>query len=84
MHNLETVTKQIHDAERAAGRPEGSVQLLPVTKFHPVERIIELAEAGITLVGENREQEARAKADALDGRCQICLLYTSDAADDIL
>ena len=74
MHNLETVTKQIHDAERAAGRPEGSVQLLPVTKFHPVERIIELAEAGITLVGENREQEARAKAEALDGRCQIAMI----------
>lgn len=74
MHNLETVTKQIHDAERAAGHPEGSVQLLPVTKFHPVERIIELAEAGITLVGENREQEARAKAEALDGRCQIAMI----------
>lgn len=74
MHNLETVTKQIHDAERAARRPEGSVQLLPVTKFHPVERIIELAEAGITLVGENREQEARAKAEALDGRCQIAMI----------
>lgn len=74
MHNLEKVTQQIHDAERAAGRPEGSVQLLPVTKFHPVERIIELAEAGITLVGENREQEARAKAEALDGRCQIAMI----------
>ena len=74
MHNLEKVTQQIHDAERAAGRPEGSVRLLPVTKFHPVERIIELAEAGITLVGENREQEARAKAEALDGRCQIAMI----------
>lgn len=74
MHNLEKVTQQIHDAERAAGRPEGSVRLLPVTKFHPVERIIELADAGITLVGENREQEARAKAEALDGRCEIAMI----------
>lgn len=74
MHNLDTVIQQIRDAERNAGRTEGSVKLLPVTKFHPVERIIELADAGIDLVGENREQEARAKAEALDGRCGIAMI----------
>ncbi len=74
MHNLDTVTQQIRDAERKAGRTEGSVKLLPVTKFHPVERIIELADVGVTLVGENREQEARAKAEALDGRCGIAMI----------
>ena len=74
MHNLDTVIQQIRDAERKAGRTEGSVKLLPVTKFHPVERIVELADAGIDLVGENREQEARAKAEALGGRCGIAMI----------
>ena len=72
--NLATVRQQIRDAERAAGREEGSVALLPVTKFHPVERIIELTELGIAMMGENREQEARDKAAALDGRCGIAMI----------
>ena len=72
--NLATVRQQIRDAERTAGREEGSVALLPVTKFHPVERIEELAELGISLVGENREQEARDKAATLDGRCGIAMI----------
>ena len=65
--SLDTVRQQIRDAERAAGREEGSVALLPVTKFHRVERIEELASLGIALVGENREQEARDKAAELEG-----------------
>ena len=72
--NLNTVRQQIRDAERAAGREEGSVALLPVTKFHPVERIEELASLGIALVGENREQEARDKAAKLAGRCGIAMI----------
>lgn len=72
--NLDTVRQQIRDAERAAGREEGSVALLPVTKLHPVERIIELASFGVVLVGENREQEARDKAAALEGRCGIAMI----------
>lgn len=74
MLNLDRVLEGIHAAEQAAGRAPGSVQLLPVTKFHPVERIIELADRGFTLVGENREQEAREKAQALDGRCGIAMI----------
>lgn len=72
--NLDTVRQQIRDAERAAGREEGSVALLPVTKFHPLERIEELASLGIALVGENREQEARDKAAELEGRCGIAMI----------
>lgn len=72
--NLNTVRQQIRDAERAAGREEGSVALLPVTKFHPVESIEELASLGIALVGENREQEARDKAAELEGRCGIAMI----------
>ncbi|SDL82672.1 hypothetical protein SAMN04488535_0908 [Corynebacterium mycetoides] len=68
--NLERVTQQIRDAEAAAGRPAGSVSLIPVSKFHPVDDIALLGELGVTLVGENREQEARGKADELAARGQ--------------
>lgn len=65
--NLALVKKRVADAESAAGRPAGSVQLLPVTKFHPATDIALLGELGVTDVGENREQEARAKADEVPG-----------------
>lgn len=72
--NLERVQSQIREAERAAGREAGSVTLLPVSKFHPVEAIREVAACGITMVGENREQEAREKAEKLDDACGIAMI----------
>lgn len=65
--NLERVRERIASAARAAGRSPESVSLLPVTKFHPVEDVALLAELGVSEVGENREQEARAKAGELPG-----------------
>ncbi|GAB3081126.1 YggS family pyridoxal phosphate-dependent enzyme [Corynebacterium aquatimens] len=65
--NLDAVRKKLHEAEASAGRAPGSVELLPVTKFHAVEDIAILGELGVTLVGENREQEARDKAETLRG-----------------
>lgn len=59
--NLAAVQERINAAEDAAGRERGSVQLMPVTKFHPVEDLRLLAELGYGQVGENREQEARGK-----------------------
>lgn len=70
---LAAVQQQIRDAEAAAGREPGSVDLLPVTKFHPASAIEELMRLGITLVGENREQEARAKAEELP-ECRIAMI----------
>lgn len=72
--NLKRVQSQIREAERAAGREPGSVTLLPVSKFHPVEAIREVAACGITMVGENREQEAREKAAMLDDGCGIAMI----------
>ncbi|AOX05352.1 YggS family pyridoxal phosphate enzyme [Corynebacterium sp. NML98-0116] len=63
--NLAKVQERIRSAERAAGREPGSVELLPVTKFHPCSSIEVLAAEGIRLVGENREQEASAKVATL-------------------
>lgn len=46
---------------RAAGRPEGSVQLLAVTKTHPAAAAEYVARFGLPAVGENRVQEAAEK-----------------------
>ncbi|MEJ4099401.1 YggS family pyridoxal phosphate-dependent enzyme [Corynebacterium mastitidis] len=63
--NLARVREQIAHAARVAGRDPGEISLLPVTKFHPASDVALLAELGVTDVGENREQEARAKAEEL-------------------
>ena len=59
------VTKE-HISAIAAEHDRPSPQLLVVTKFHPAEDIALLAELGVEDVAENREQEARAKAQELD------------------
>ncbi len=59
--NLETVRRRITDATLAAGRGD-EVGLVVVTKFFPASDVRLLAELGVTDVGENRHQEAEAKA----------------------
>lgn len=56
--NLVRVLDNIREAEYKSGRKEGSVQLVAVSKFHPVQAVIEAYEAGQRLFGENRVQEA--------------------------
>ncbi|MET3960388.1 pyridoxal phosphate enzyme (YggS family) [Marmoricola sp. OAE513] len=60
--NLAAVRTRITDAETAAGRPAGGVQLVVVTKYFPASDVRILADLGVTAVGENRHQEAQAKA----------------------
>jgi pyridoxal phosphate enzyme (YggS family) len=60
--NLAAVRGRIAAAEQAAGRPAGEVGLVVVTKFFPASDVRLLAELGVTDVGENRHQEAQAKA----------------------
>ena len=60
--NLDAVRRRIAAACAEAGRPEGDVSLVVVTKFFPASDVRLLAELGVTDVGENRHQEAEAKA----------------------
>lgn len=62
---LDQLRAAVAAAEERAGRDPGSVDILPVTKFHPASDVAILAELGVGLVGENREQEARAKSEEL-------------------
>ena len=63
---LAAVRSRIEAATRASGRADEPT-LIVVTKFHPAEDIRRLAGLGVTDVGENRDQEASAKAEALHG-----------------
>ncbi len=60
--NLETVHDRIAAACADAGRGPDDVRLVVVTKFFPASDVRLLADLGVTDVGENRHQEAEAKA----------------------
>lgn len=56
--NLRRVLDTIAEAEVKSGRKPGSVSLVAVSKFNPVEAVLEAIAAGQFLFGENRVQEA--------------------------
>lgn len=74
---LRRVLDRVREAERRAGRPEGSVTLCAVSKTFPAEAVAEAVAAGATDVGENRVQEAatkRPEAEALGARARWHLI----------
>jgi pyridoxal phosphate enzyme (YggS family) len=62
---LARVQAGIADAASAAGRQASDITTIVVTKFHPVALVRELYELGVRDFGENRHQEASAKAQEL-------------------
>ena len=60
--NLEAVRRRIAVSCEEAGRDADEVSLVVVTKFFPASDVRLLADLGVTDVGENRHQEAEAKA----------------------
>lgn len=62
---LAAVRTGISDAATAAGRSPEELTTIVVTKFHPASLVRELFELGVRDVGENRHQEAQAKAAEL-------------------
>ncbi|MCH8502761.1 MAG: YggS family pyridoxal phosphate-dependent enzyme [Ectothiorhodospiraceae bacterium] len=62
---LRQVRQRIRDAEHRYGRPEGAVQLLAVSKTHPVAAILAALAAGQPAFGENYLQDALPKQEAL-------------------
>jgi PLP dependent protein len=63
--NLERVREQIAGAAAKVGRAVDEIGLVAITKMHPADRVREAIEAGQTLFGESRVQEARAKIPEL-------------------
>jgi len=72
--NLAEVRSRIAEAARRAGRDPSRVRLMAVTKGFPRETVIEALEAGASLFGENRVQEAETKFTDLAGRCETHLI----------
>jgi PLP dependent protein len=60
--NLAAVRGRIETACAEAGRDPDEVRLVVVTKYFPASDVRILADLGVTDVGENRHQEAQAKA----------------------
>ena len=63
--NLGRVRERVAQAATEAGRPVDEIELVAITKTHPAEKVREAIEAGQTLFGESRVQEARAKIPEL-------------------
>jgi PLP dependent protein len=61
--NVTEVRRRVDEACAAAGRDPSQVRLLPVSKTKPPEVIREAYDAGVRLFGENKVQEAVAKAE---------------------
>src|SRR6266704_820286 len=63
--NLACVRERIAQAAAKAGRAVDEIELVAITKTHDAEKVREAIEAGQTLFGESRVQEARAKIPEL-------------------
>jgi pyridoxal phosphate enzyme (YggS family) len=59
--NVAAVRAEIAAAAARAGRDAADVQLLAAVKYLPADELGTLAQAGVTLVGENRAQELERK-----------------------
>jgi PLP dependent protein len=64
-NNLASIQQQIKDICIDAGRSTAEVNLLPVTKKQPLEKLQYLYEVGEKSFGENRVQEMNEKAEQL-------------------
>lgn len=58
--NFDDILKQVRKAERSAGREEGAVRLMAVTKTQSAENLRAALATGQRLFGENKVQEAQA------------------------
>jgi pyridoxal phosphate enzyme (YggS family) len=60
--------ERVRDRIAATGRDGAEVEILAAVKYIPVDELEVLAQAGITLVGENRAQDLNEKVDRYPGR----------------
>ena len=66
--NLASIQQRINAACARARRDPGSVMLMAVSKGMPPEVVREAADCGLTLFGESKVQEAKAKISMCPGR----------------
>ncbi|MBT2641186.1 YggS family pyridoxal phosphate-dependent enzyme [Bacillus sp. ISL-41] len=66
--NLEVIQSQIADACKKAGRNPEEVKIIAVTKYVSPERAQEAIDAGVTHLGENRDEGLLHKIDHLEDK----------------
>lgn len=84
--NVESVRRRIDAACQRAGRDPARVQVVAVTKGHSPALVRQALDAGLTVLGENRIQEAKAKIPLCPGGAQwhmIGHLQTNKARDAV-
>src|SRR5215471_5634015 len=84
--NLQSVHNRIEAACARVERDPASVTLIAVTKSQPPEVVTEAAQLGLTIFGENKVQEAKAKIPQCSGRLRwhmIGHLQTNKARDAV-
>jgi len=72
--SLPVVLERIANAARRAGRNPAEVRLMAVTKGFPRETVEAALSSGITLLGENRVQEAELKYAEIAGSFELHLV----------
>jgi pyridoxal phosphate enzyme (YggS family) len=65
---LEATAERISNAAARAGRNPDKIKLIAVSKMITLDKILEAVKAGVTVLGENRVQEARDKIMELTAR----------------
>jgi hypothetical protein len=84
--NLAAIRQRIAAACARSGRDPAAVTLLAVTKAQPPEAVAQAAALGLTLFGENKVQEAKAKIPLCPARLRWHLighLQTNKARDAV-
>ncbi|HMW31968.1 MAG TPA: YggS family pyridoxal phosphate-dependent enzyme [bacterium] len=64
--NIETIRKKIEASARKVGRDPKEIHLIAVTKTYGIDYVREAVAAGISLIGENKVQEAKEKYTELE------------------
>jgi len=79
-NRIEMLEERVEAACRRSGRKRQELRLMAVTKFHGLEAVEAAREAGITLFGESRIQEAAEKFSSFwekhprDNSCELHLI----------
>ena len=64
--NVQSVQDRIASTLQRVGRESDSIKLIAISKTKPASLIVEAIDSGITDIGENRVQEAKAKRSQVD------------------
>jgi pyridoxal phosphate enzyme (YggS family) len=84
--NIQSVQERMRAVCERAGRSPDSVSLVAIAKTHPAEAVQAAAACGLSLFGENKVQEAKAKIPLCSGKLRWHLvghLQTNKARDAV-